>query len=266
MTFAIRERLAAVRATPVGRSVTTALATAIVLALTGPFGTYAALGLPTRLAYWLGVIGVIWALMHVVIQVLGAWVSDRLPAPAITLPLLATALVLVPATAVVALANRLALPDGGSSFAALLWKVGLLLAIVALVFAPRRLDPATARSIGQAYSPRFTQTPDADPTARFQDRLPPDSRGQLVRLEQEDHYLRAHTDRGQPLIHCRMRDAARELDDADGLRVHRSHWVARAAVVDTVRRNSRLHLRLQDGSEVPVGKTYRPALKAEGWL
>jgi DNA-binding LytR/AlgR family response regulator len=131
---------------------------------------------------------------------------------------------------------------------------------------PRRLAPDMDPQPEQTDSPTSAIRLDGDPTARFLARVPADNRGRLLRLEQEDHYLRAHTDRGQPLIHCRMRDAERELADADGLRVHRSHWVARAAVVGTFRRHNRLYLRLRDGSDIPIGKTYRPALKAKGWL
>ncbi|MBK1668796.1 hypothetical protein CKO28_12220 [Rhodovibrio sodomensis] len=265
MTFAVRERLAAAGAAPVGRSIAAALATAVVLALTGPFGTYAALALPARLVYWLGVIGAIWALMHLLLGALAQRVADRLPAPRASLALAGAALALVPATAIVALANRLALPDGGSSFGSLLWKVGLLLAVVALLFGPRRGATPPAGVAPHQGPPRHPAAA-PDPTGRFQERLPWESRGRLLRLEQEDHYLRVHTDRGQPLIHCRMSDAARELADADGLRVHRSHWVARMAVAEVLRRNHRLALRLEDGSEVPVGKTYRGALKTSGWL
>lgn len=46
----------------------------------------------------------------------------------------------------------------------------------------------------------------------------------------EDRYLRIHTDGGSDLILMRLRDAVGELAGADGLQVHRSFWVARAAV------------------------------------
>jgi DNA-binding LytR/AlgR family response regulator len=97
----------------------------------------------------------------------------------------------------------------------------------------------------------------------FHARLPAELDGRLLCLEQEDHYLRVHTTTGRALIHARMADAARELG-AEGLRVHRSWWVARDAVAALERPgDGRLQLRLTDGRVVPVGKTYRDRVRAD---
>jgi DNA-binding LytR/AlgR family response regulator len=251
MTFAKRERLRGWAAGPAGRSVLGWLASGGVLALTGPFGTYAALGLPARTLYWLTVVGLIWLMMELLLRQVSRRLRDRLPWPRIAVPLAGAALAVLPATAVVALANRIALPGAPGELWPLVWQVGLLLVVIALLF-------------GEPDAPKADAADDPKAPARssFHARLPADLTGRLLCLEQEDHYLRVHTTAGSALIHARMADAARELG-GEGLRVHRSWWVARDAVAGLERPGGgRLQLRLSDGRTVPVGKTYRAQVRA----
>ncbi len=105
----------------------------------------------------------------------------------------------------------------------------------------------------------------SDGLPAFLDLMPPHLRGEVLCLENEDHYLRVHSVHGSAMILMRMRDAVAQLD-GKGVRVHRSWWVARAAVVDTVRQDRNLRLRLADGREVPVARAMVPELRALGWL
>jgi len=102
--------------------------------------------------------------------------------------------------------------------------------------------------------------------SRFLDRIPPALGRGILYLENEDHYIRVHTDHGSALILMRMRDAVAELAALDGAQVHRSWWVARNAVRDVVRRDRAILLRLIDGREVPVARSMAPALKQAGWF
>ena len=64
----------------------------------------------------------------------------------------------------------------------------------------------------------------------------------------------------------RMGDAIERLGSADGLRVHRSWWVARAGI-SAVRRDGRsATITLVNGQEAPVARDMMPALRAAGWL
>ena len=107
--------------------------------------------------------------------------------------------------------------------------------------------------------------PPPAPDTRFRRRFPAGLTGRLLCLEMEDHYLRIHTDKGSDIILMRMSDAEEELSDVEGLRVHRSWWVAREAVTGVKRDGTRLLLQLENGLEIPVGKTYRGALRDAGW-
>ena len=98
-------------------------------------------------------------------------------------------------------------------------------------------------------------------------RLPMNLRyARLLALQAEDHYLRVHTDAGSALILLRMSDAVAELAGIEGKRVHRSWWVARAAVVGTASEKGRTLLRLVGGLKVGVSRSSRPELARDGWL
>ena len=95
------------------------------------------------------------------------------------------------------------------------------------------------------------------------DRLNPANRGRLQHISVEDHYCRISTSSGSELILLRFTDALRETGTADGLRVHRSHWVARDFVEGFRTSNSKLALLLKDGSEIPVSRTYAEEVRKQ---
>lgn len=102
---------------------------------------------------------------------------------------------------------------------------------------------------------------------KFLDRLPLKLRGAEVwAVEAEDHYLRLHTSKGQDLILLRLADAIAELEGIEGAQVHRSWWVARDAIADAKRGDGRATLKLKDGAEVPVSRTYAGLLRDRGWI
>jgi hypothetical protein len=88
----------------------------------------------------------------------------------------------------------------------------------------------------------------------------------LLCLEVEDHYVRAHTASGSKLMLIALKDAIAELDGVEGLRVHRSWWVAKAAVTGPAIRGRNLALRLVNGLEVPVSRGAAPKVREAGWL
>ncbi len=104
---------------------------------------------------------------------------------------------------------------------------------------------------------------DANPLG---DKLPPRfARAALIAVEAEDHYLRVHTAGGETLVYMRFADALDALAKGDGLRVHRSWWVARPAV-ETVRwRNGRGELGLNNGIKAPVSRTYAADVRKVDW-
>jgi DNA-binding LytR/AlgR family response regulator len=121
--------------------------------------------------------------------------------------------------------------------------------------------------LAQREPPETHASPSGAAPPRFLERLPVKLRGaEIFAVEAEDHYLRLHTSKGQDLILMRMSDAVAELEGLEGAQVHRSWWVAKAAVADARRGDGRATLTLKDGAQVPVSRAYAKALRASGWI
>jgi len=97
-------------------------------------------------------------------------------------------------------------------------------------------------------------------------RKPEGLNGRIQYMQMEDHYLRVHTDDGDGLALYRMSDAVEDLADTDGMQVHRSWWVARSAVKEVKRDRHKKALVVQDGTLVPIGRSYEKRLKNAGWI
>jgi hypothetical protein len=108
--------------------------------------------------------------------------------------------------------------------------------------------------------------PPAAEAPRLVSRLQPRLGGRVLALQGEDHYVRVHTALGSELLLMRLGDAIDELDGMEGERVHRSWWVARAAVDAVTSSGRRLSLTLANGIEVPVTREAGPRLRRAGWL
>lgn len=237
---------------------------AVVLALLGPFGMFA-VPLPVRLLYWL-LVGVGGYLLYMPAMRAASRVAPRLDLPVPALWAAACALVSLPMTALIWLTNGLLgkMPPLRLEAAIGLYGNILIVAgVVCLIFwfvGARRRDPVVS-------VPSPVPVPDAPPVETpFLDRLPAHLGRDLLALEMEDHYVRAHTPHGSALILLRLRDAVAELAALDGAQVHRSWWVARGAVERTLRDGRNVRLQLRGGLVAPVARNAVPELKARGWL
>jgi len=72
--------------------------------------------------------------------------------------------------------------------------------------------------------------PIADSAPPLLARLPFERRGALLSLSAEDHYVNVRTKKGNHMLLIRLADAMNEVGATEGFQVHRSHWVARAAI------------------------------------
>ncbi len=248
----------------------------LVLGLIGPFGTFDLLPTGPRLAYWLAVISVNWLLADAVLRRLDAVARARMPMQSLTVPLVGACLAAVPATGVVALVNGLSGIGWPDDVAVLFGRVLLLLAAISLpVYTWEDMqeriaampDPAPPEGGGSGAKPQEVEArqPAGDGLSLFAARMSAPLAGQLLCLEMQDHYLKVYHSAGSEMILCRMEDAARELSGL-GMRVHRSWWVAADAIEAVEREGQRTVMRLTDGRQVPVGRSFRPNLKAAGWL
>ena len=243
---------------------------AVVMAVTGPFDTYERMGLGVRLVYFtaLGVLN--W--LQVIL--LAAWFGSIEPIdrwPVAGRMTLVGLLASVPGTAEIFLVNAwVGRPIPLSALPTLFPENAFLTIVISVViglFVEQRL-----RANADAERARVAALPQAQPDAPdpaspdFFRRIPPALGRDLLALEMEDHYLRIHTVLGSDLILLRLRDALAELGSERGRQVHRSWWVAEGAVATIERSAGRLMLKLRNGVDVPVSKTFRDQVKAAGWL
>lgn len=244
-----------------------------VMGLLGPFGTYEMPAL-ARFAYWIGFALVGYAIFRPV-QTVAVWLADEIAVPLWGALIVAAGLASLPLTAIVGFAIAGMTADSryfGSGFPLLYLQVfGLgvgMLILMRLLFADR--VPAETAPDQAAAPPKPLSAseiaPPPVPDTPFFARLPQDIGRNLVCLEMQDHYVKAHTLAGSAMVLMRMRDAIAELDGIEGLQVHRSWWVARDHVRGVRRVGRNMSLELADGSLAPVARARQADLKAAGWI
>ena len=235
----------------------------VLLGLIGPFGTYDSLPLPGRFAYWTATVLATYfaggATVFLLVELLwpgrtrNAWHYAA-----------AGAVSGLPIAVVVWGINAAVFGTGPREGIAFLPLLGYCVVIAGLV--SMLIAVFTSQYESAASAAATTGAPTAPVRPRILDRLPPAQRGQLTHMSMQDHYVDARTTRGGGLVLMRFADAVAETDGAEGLQIHRSHWVAKGVVEKAVRRDGKLFLKLADGTELPVSRSFQPAVKEAGLL
>jgi DNA-binding LytR/AlgR family response regulator len=236
--------------------------TSVILGLVGPFGTYDGMHLPGRLAYWAAMAAASYLAGFTVVTFLAAWFSEDGRGGTLA-HVLYGAIGGIP-VAVVVWALNIAVYGYGDAIEFL--PLALYCAAISAVVSPlvevfsRRY--ALAEGVVQELAAQSVAETPKRP--RILDRLPANLRGNLSHLSMQDHYVDIRTDRGGTLVLMRLADAIAETEGVTGLQIHRSHWVAKDAVKGTSRQDGRLFLEMQDGTLLPVSRSYADQVKAAG--
>ena len=126
------------------------------------------------------------------------------------------------------------------------------------------------RLLARQTPPATAEPPPSPPSSpappRLLARMKPSLGDVVLALQGEDHYVRVHTSLGSELLLMRLADAIDELDGLAGERVHRSWWVARAAVAGARINGRRACLSLSNGVNAPVSREATSRLRRAGWL
>jgi hypothetical protein len=77
----------------------------------------------------------------------------------------------------------------------------------------------------------------------------------IIYLKAELQYLKVVTEKGQTLILYNLRDAIAELPESDGIKTHRSYWVAASAIREFRGKGRQGQLVLNNSTEVPVSRS-----------
>ena len=253
------------------------LAIGAVLGILAPLGT-GYMSLPARMAYWM-LLAVAGYLFYKPIGAIVLRAGPKLDLPTWFLWAGAVLIASLPMSILVWIVNagRGPVPIPPLDVALThYFAVTVVGAVVTIMFnllpATRGADSDEARSTSDPAQPVVPapsparETPPEPSGPRFIDRLPPAIGTDLLALEMEDHYVRAHTALGSELVLMRMRDAVAELDGIAGEQVHRSWWVARGAVADVKRDGRNVRLVLDNGLEAPVSRANVGLLKDRGWI
>jgi hypothetical protein len=249
--------------------------------LTGPFGTYERLALPTRLGYWLILHATTWITALVFVALFDVALAPRI-ANRLGRMLLGAVIASVPIGLAITLINwaiRETPFDAATIGDNILIAAPIALAFCLLTWLSLSAAPAPAGSgqgsgisdpqivsqrsgrdeIATPFPNGAESAPQPAPRAALIDRLPVEKRGAILRLEVQDHYVLVVTVRASDLLLMRLGDAIAETAPDSGVRVHRSHWVADEAVERIVRRggsNPRLEITTVDGATIPVSRSF----------
>ena len=243
-------------------------AVGVVFGMIGPFGTYNGGPAELRVAYWVANAWIGFIVLSTIVR-LSMRAAIRLDLPVWFALAMGVAIGAVPLSIGVAYFGAWIWPPNHGQVSPLFAQYGQVLVIseplaFAYYFLADRGWRGTMRRARAARSAPPAAS-DAGP-GRFLDRLPPRLGRDLLCLQMEDHYVRAHTATGSDLVLTPMKDAIAELAGVEGMQVHRSWWVARAAVVQAVSEGRNLTLRLSNGLDAPVSRASVARLRAAGWL
>lgn len=234
----------------------------------GPFGNYVEGQLNTRIAFDLVLAMTAVAAFGVTVR-LGVWAGRQIGvSPWISAPVSITATCL-PLSAVAAWVAISFFPRLKDILSPADWFVQALVVTLPIVggyagllhLLSRRTHvvPANIEAAGETASPK------APPAPRLAKRLPGALASDIQALSVEDHYVRIHTAAGSHLVLMRLSDAIAEMDGVEGLRVHRSWWVARKAVRSAHLNGRGGRLTLHDGLQAPVARSALSTVRAAGW-
>ena len=99
-------------------------------------------------------------------------------------------------------------------------------------------------------------------------RLPHSIGNDIIALHSQDHYLQVFTKLGDALILGRLSDAIEACNNNGiiGSRIHRSWWVAHAAVSKSEVQGRKIFVLLENGIKIPVSQSYKELARRVGLL
>ncbi len=258
------------------RDLSIATGIGVFLGIIGPFGSFNGGPMELRIFYWVANLWIGFASIAVVAR-LSVQIGRRLDLPVwFALPA-GVAVGVAPLALALDLFSARFWPGVQGRMGPLLTWYGQTLAIAepcafGFYFVSQREAASSTRADACAPSASAPAAPAAppisptEPQTVFVDRLSGRVGRDLLCLQMEDHYVRAHTRSGSELVLLPLKAAIAEVADLEGLQVHRSWWVSRKAVTEIVMDGRAARLRLVNGVEAPVSRTSVATLRSAGWL
>jgi hypothetical protein len=246
------------------REVATAAALGLFLGIIGPFGSFLNGDLALRVAYWTAM-----TVFGVVFYGLGLrWMlhqARRLGQPDWFVVPIAIAVLAGPMSVIVAFSVIGLWPTVTRYVRPFDWYAQVLvisLPINILLLWAKRFN--VAADTGRANAPNVQSG--AVDVHILREGLSAKLTQKLICLQMEDHYVRIHSEGGSELVLSSFKDAIDAVRPLGGLKVHRSWWVARDAVVRPIWSGQKVELELTNGIRAPVSRASVAKLRAAGWL
>lgn len=140
--------------------------------------------------------------------------------------------------------------------------VCLLLLLPRIMISDTSLD-AISETAADEHATSTIQPPTVDESELvvFLESLEPALQGSLCAIEAQEHYIKVTTTAESRMVLHRFSDAVQQLPASQGMQVHRSHWVAHAAVTRVAVDGQNMKLELNCDRSVPVSRTFRAAVE-----
>ena len=222
--------------------------------LVGPFGSFLNGSAAVRIAHW---VLSTWCavLIFGLVARLGLVAAERWKIPAVVTLGAGLLIGAAPLALMVSLIARAFWP-GLSGLTALDWYSQCLIISTPSLAAYVGVRWILTRDQGAA-TPVSTVEPSPSTMAPLDD---------VLCLRMEDHYVRIHSAVGSRLVAGPFERVIASLGQREGMRVHRSWWVARSAVVGVRADGRNLRLELSNGLQAPVSRASVAKLRQFGWL
>ena len=233
----------------------------VIAALAGPFYTLERLSFPARLIYW-GATAVTSGLLMTFLSLFARRLGAAYGLHWVVLSIIAGFVGTLPIMSMVFVANQVSgLDPGPFEFWSLFPYVSVPVVLIT-VLVNALIDDSGAPGAPQDNPLETAPAESPEPSASLLFSKLPQSLGRdVVSLQARDHYIEVTTTQGSAMILMRLSDAEQDLQDFDGMRVHRSWWISLAHVQRIEKGTSGPELRLVTGQAVPVSRAQRAAVR-----
>ncbi len=239
----------------------------LIFALTGPYGTLDRLMPGARLGYWLALHTMAWSIA-IVFSVAAEILLCRHIASMFARLMIGSVVAALPIGFGITLVNLAFFGTAPSLIASLRQSLGsiplcVLFCILTYLTMHRQIVMVAQESESQEtkVTPATAEIRTSTAQPPILSRLKPENRGALIRLTVRDHYTEVVTTRGRELVLLRFGDALTEIGNIEGIRLHRSHWIATDHIDRLKRDNGKLFVIARDGAEMPVSRSYAEAVR-----
>ena len=258
-----------------------------VVGFLGPFGTYLDGDFPSRVGRWWALLMGAYILVRP-IMIFWRWIAQATGLPRGSLVFWGVLLSSFPMALLWQSMGREEMRLLGGYSGILPFTLLCSLAVMAVAWWARRADDHLLRNYDAGATNHWSGHPGATPKPedqkpepasppgpppialssrpRLYARLSPGFGGDVLALESEDHYVRVHGPRQSELLLMRLRDAIAEMDGHPGEQTHRSWWVAREAVSESVGTGRNREIVLVNGTRSPVARDSVDRLRQSGFL